>query len=43
MNQSTDAAGRQAIEDHAIANAIVAKDAYSEIDKAKLLGLTAKY
>lgn len=43
MNQSTDAAGREAIEDHAIANAIVAKDAYSESDKTKLLELTAKY
>jgi endonuclease/exonuclease/phosphatase family metal-dependent hydrolase len=43
MNQDSDAAGRQAIEDHAIANGIVAKDTYSEIDKAKLLALTAKY
>jgi hypothetical protein len=43
MNQSTDAAGREAIEDHAIANAIVAKDAYSDSDKTELLELTAKY
>jgi endonuclease/exonuclease/phosphatase family metal-dependent hydrolase len=43
MNQESDAAGRVAIEDHAIANSIVAKDLYSESDKAKLLELTAKY
>lgn len=43
MNQESDAAGREAIEDHAAANAIVAKDVYSEADKAKLLELTAKY
>ena len=43
MNQDQDAAGRQAIEDHAIANRIVAKDAYSDSDKNKLLELTAKY
>jgi len=42
MNEDT-AAGRQAIEDHATANRIVAKDQYSAADKAKLLDLTAKY
>jgi len=43
MNQSTDAAGRKAIEDHATANNIVAKETYSASDKAKLLQLTAEY
>lgn len=43
MNQDTDAAGREAIEDHANANNIVEKGLYSESDKAKLLELTAKY
>ncbi len=43
MNQATDAAGREAIEDHATANRIVAKDVYSASDRAKLLELTAKY
>lgn len=43
MNQSTDAAGREAIEDHATANGIVDKEIYSESDKVKLLELTNKY
>jgi endonuclease/exonuclease/phosphatase family metal-dependent hydrolase len=43
MNQNADAAGRTAIEDHATANHIVAKDIYSASDKTKLLELTAKY
>jgi endonuclease/exonuclease/phosphatase family metal-dependent hydrolase len=43
MNQDSDAAGRKAIEDHATANAIVAKDEYSASDKATLLELTKKY
>jgi endonuclease/exonuclease/phosphatase family metal-dependent hydrolase len=43
MNQESDAAGRGAIEDHATANSIVAKDLYSASDKAKLLELTAEY
>jgi endonuclease/exonuclease/phosphatase family metal-dependent hydrolase len=43
MNQATDADGRQAIEDHAAANGIVAKDSYSAADKAELCELTAKY
>jgi len=43
MNQTTDAAGRKAIEDHATANEIVAKNNYSATDKSKLLQLTAKY
>jgi endonuclease/exonuclease/phosphatase family metal-dependent hydrolase len=43
MNQATDAAGRKAIEDHATANSIVAKEAYSASDKATLRELTATY
>lgn len=43
MNQDTDAAGREAIEDHATANSIVGKETYSAGDKTKLLELTAKY
>ncbi len=43
MNQDNEAAGREAIEDHAIANSIVAKDVYDASDKAKLLQLTEKY
>lgn len=43
MNQDTDAEGRQALEDHATANRIVAKESYSNSDKNKLLQLTAKY
>jgi endonuclease/exonuclease/phosphatase family metal-dependent hydrolase len=43
MNQATDAAGRKAIEDHAAANAIVAKDVYSAADKTKLIALSNKY
>ena len=43
MNQTTDAAGRKAIEDHATANEIVAKNNYSATDKSRLLQLTAKY
>jgi endonuclease/exonuclease/phosphatase family metal-dependent hydrolase len=42
MSLETDE-GRQAIEDHALANIIVAKDSYSQSDKNKLLELTAKY
>jgi len=43
MNQETDAAGREAIEDHAAANGIAEKATYSAADKTKLLELTAKY
>jgi len=43
MNQSIDAAGREAIEDHATANGIVDKEIYSESDTDKLLELTNKY
>ena len=43
MNQDSDAEGRQALEDHATANRIVAKETYSTTDKNKLLQLTAKY
>jgi endonuclease/exonuclease/phosphatase family metal-dependent hydrolase len=43
MNMSSDAAGRQAIEDHGTANAIVAKDQYTPADKSKLVALSNKY
>lgn len=43
MNQTTDAAGRKAIEDHAAANAIVAKAIYTAADKKKLIALSEKY
>lgn len=43
MNQDTDAAGRQAIEDHATANAIARKPTYNAADKAALLALTETY
>ena len=43
MNFQSDNDGRQALEDHAVANAIVNQEVYSDSDKAKLLELTAKY
>ncbi len=43
MNKTTDGEGRQAIEDHAAANSIVAKDAYTAADKTKLIALSNKY
>jgi endonuclease/exonuclease/phosphatase family metal-dependent hydrolase len=43
MNQSNDEAGRQAIEDHATANAIAAKEVYSQQDKDKLVELSHRY
>lgn len=43
MNQSTDAEGRKAIEDHAEANRIVERLVYTDEDKARLLELTKKY
>ncbi|GEM_PF-1823534 len=43
MSQSTGAEGRQAIEDHATANAIAGKDLYSTEDKAKLIEPTDRY
>ncbi len=43
MNLATDEAGREAIEDHATANAITAKNMYLDADKAKLLTLSQKY
>jgi endonuclease/exonuclease/phosphatase family metal-dependent hydrolase len=43
MNQDTDAEGRKAIEDHATANAIIAKAIYSLTDKKKLVTLSEKY
>jgi len=43
MNLATDEAGREAIEDHATANAIIAKTMYDDADKAKLLALSQKY
>lgn len=43
MNMDSDADGRQAIEDHAIANSIASNSFYSEVDKAKLIQLSEKY
>jgi len=43
MNAETDAEGRKAIEDHAIANSIVAKPVYSLDDKDTLIELSAIY
>ena len=43
MNDATDAAGRQAIEDHAVANVIIEKPLYSDADKEKLIELSKKY
>ena len=43
MNQDNEAESREAIEDHAAANSIVAKEVYEAGDKAKLLQLTEKY
>jgi len=43
MNFDSDATGRKAIEDHATANAIVAKAMYSAADKAKLVVLSERY
>jgi len=43
MSFPSDAAGRQAIEDHAELNGIVAKDAYTPEDKARLVELSGQY
>ncbi|MFN2439367.1 MAG: endonuclease/exonuclease/phosphatase family protein [Chitinophagaceae bacterium] len=43
MNAATDEAGRKAIEDHAKANAIIAKPVYLQDDKDILLDLSRKY
>lgn len=43
MNQKTDAAGRQAIEDHAELNSIIAKEQYSAADKERLIELAGRY
>ncbi|HET6558750.1 MAG TPA: endonuclease/exonuclease/phosphatase family protein [Prolixibacteraceae bacterium] len=43
MNLNNDNEGRQAIEDHAIANSIVAKTTYSTDDKHVLVSLSEKY
>ena len=43
MNLATDEAGREAIEDHATANAITSKSAYTAADKAALIALSQKY
>ncbi len=43
MSFASDAAGRQAIEDHAELNGIVAKDTYSAADKETLIELSEKY
>jgi hypothetical protein len=42
MNEDSDAEGREAIEDHASANAIIAKASYSEADKQELIALSKK-
>lgn len=43
MNSATEAAGREAIEDHALANAIVASARYDDVQKANLVRLSKKY
>lgn len=43
MNMASDADGRQAIEDHAELNRIVAKDMYSDQDKDRLIELSKRY
>jgi endonuclease/exonuclease/phosphatase family metal-dependent hydrolase len=43
MNQATDEAGKQALEDHAELNRIVAKDLYTAQDKARLVTLSHRY
>jgi endonuclease/exonuclease/phosphatase family metal-dependent hydrolase len=43
MNASSDDVGRKAIEDHALANKIVAKETYSAADKKTLIKLSQKY
>jgi endonuclease/exonuclease/phosphatase family metal-dependent hydrolase len=43
MNQDNETEARDAIEDHAIANSIAAKEVYEAGDKAILLQLTEKY
>jgi endonuclease/exonuclease/phosphatase family metal-dependent hydrolase len=43
MNSATDDAGRQAIEDHAELNAIVAREQYTAQDKARLIELSEVY
>lgn len=43
MNFNNDAEGRQALEDHAIANSIIAKSEYTPEDKQVLISLSEKY
>jgi len=43
MNRTTDAAGRQAIDDHPKANAIVRKPSSPAADRALLVALSKKY
>lgn len=43
MSGADDDAGRQAIEDHAVANAIADKPVYSDADKATLIALSQRY
>jgi endonuclease/exonuclease/phosphatase family metal-dependent hydrolase len=43
MNTENDAEGRQAIEDHAELNAIIAHDQYSLTDKDRLIALSNRY
>jgi endonuclease/exonuclease/phosphatase family metal-dependent hydrolase len=43
MNEDHDEDGRQAIEDHALANKIVKQDVYADEDKETLIGLSKRY
>jgi endonuclease/exonuclease/phosphatase family metal-dependent hydrolase len=43
MSGDTDAAGREALEDFGELNSIIAKDAYSDSDKARLIELSGTY
>ena len=43
MSTSSDADGRQAIDDHATANAIVAKQQYLQQDKDQIITLSKRY
>lgn len=43
MNKDSDAEGRQAIEDHAELNGIIAQDVYSPADKTRLIALSNHY
>jgi len=43
MSGDTDAVGRKALEDFGELNSIIAKDTYSDTDKARLIELSGKY